>query len=144
MPQRGTLSKLQLAEIQIDRAIRLYLDEADFVCAITLAGAADELLGKLRALSGREPIVEHYADVVSKINVALGGETIDKKGAISELNSARDSLKHFHDGKSVTFDFAEEAYELIDRAVSNLWLLTSSETQNMARFRVARNGAGST
>ena len=140
MPELDTLTKLQLAQIQLDRAIRLYLEESDFVCAITLAGAADELLGKLLASSNRQPIVENYAAAISKLNVVLGGAPVEKKDAISELNAARDSLKHFRDGGSVRFDFAEEAYELIDRAASNFWLLTQSETPNMARFRAARGG----
>jgi len=141
MPQLDTLTKLQLAQVQLDRAIRLYLDESDFVCAITLAGAAEELLGKLLASSNSQPIVENYAVAISKFNVALGGAPIEKKDAISELNAARDSLKHFGDGSPVSFDLAEEAYELIDRATSNFLLLTKSETPNMARFRVARGAS---
>ncbi|MBI3043928.1 MAG: hypothetical protein HYY78_14005 [Betaproteobacteria bacterium] len=45
-------TKLQLAEIQLERALQLFLDEDDYVCAVTLAGAAEELLSKLREQSG--------------------------------------------------------------------------------------------
>jgi len=141
MPQVDTLTQLQLAEIQLDRAICLYLDESDFVCAITLAGAADVLLGKLLAGSGGEPLVENYAVVISKFNVALGGAPIEKKDAIAELNAARDSMKHFRAEGAVSFDFAEEAYELIDRAVGNFLRLTNSETQHQVRFRLARGAS---
>jgi hypothetical protein len=45
-------TKQQLAEHQLDRAIRLLLDEKDAISAVTLAGAAEEILGKLVELQG--------------------------------------------------------------------------------------------
>ena len=42
-----TLSNLDVAERQLERAIALFLDEEDYVSALTLAGAAEEILGKL-------------------------------------------------------------------------------------------------
>lgn len=139
MDQSETFTRLQLAQTQLDRAIRLHLEEADHVCAITLAGAADELLGRLVARHGAgEPLVENYAAVVSNFNVALGGSPIERKEAIRELNAARDSLKHLGEGEPVSFNFADEAYELIDRAAGNFLRLTGNETPEMVRFRLAR------
>jgi hypothetical protein len=51
------------------------------------------------------------------------------------MNSARDFLKHGTGGKEASFDFEEEARELIDRALSNLFLLSQTETPTMSRFR---------
>ena len=41
------LSKLDIALAQVERAIFLALDESDFISAVTLAGAAEEILGSL-------------------------------------------------------------------------------------------------
>ena len=49
-----TLTKQQVAEHQLERALRLFLDERDYVSAITLAGASEEILGRLLAKEGKE------------------------------------------------------------------------------------------
>ena len=132
--QQPTLTKLQIAQIQLERAVFLCMDDRDFVSAITLAGAAEEILGNAVAAAERESAVQNSAAAISAFNVVSGGTPVQKKAAISELNSARDSLKHFGDGKPVTFDFEEEAYQLIDRAVSNLLLLNQTPTPAMVEL----------
>ena len=42
-----TYTKTEVAAHQLERALHLFLDENDYVCAITLAGACEEILGKL-------------------------------------------------------------------------------------------------
>lgn len=49
-----TFSYLALATHQMERALRLFLDEGDYICAITLAGAGEEILGRLLEESGRQ------------------------------------------------------------------------------------------
>jgi hypothetical protein len=49
-----TFTKLQLAEHQLERALKLFLEEKDYVCAITLAGVSEEILGKLLEKDGKE------------------------------------------------------------------------------------------
>ena len=45
------LTKLEIAERQLNRAISLLIEDSDRVCAITLAGAAEEVLaGLLKAI----------------------------------------------------------------------------------------------
>ena len=139
---QSPLTRVQAAQIQLERAIVLYLEEKDFVSAITLAGAAEEILGKAIAAARGEPVVESSAAAISGFSVALGGDPVEKKDAISLMNYARDSLKHFGDGSSVDCDFEEEAFELIDRAVSNFWGLTQQQTPSMTRFLIAKRGTG--
>ena len=40
------LAKLDAAKLQLETAIELHLDKRAFIPAITLAGAAEEILGK--------------------------------------------------------------------------------------------------
>ncbi|MEJ8850468.1 hypothetical protein [Variovorax rhizosphaerae] len=63
-------TKAQAARWQLDRAIALYLDEGDYVCAISLAGAADEILGKL--LKEGQDVEISKADAIEMLDRAVG------------------------------------------------------------------------
>lgn len=136
------LTKLELAEIQLNRSIKLFFDDEDFICAITLAGAVEEILGKLLNERGDSNMLE---DIVS-MSVAEGkmlGEDVDKRGVVTVANWYRDSCKHLSDNQSVYFSANAEAASLIDRAAANYFRLTGAETAEMARFRGARIFASS-
>ena len=57
------LTKLEIAERQLNRAISLLIEDSDRVCAITLAGAAEEVLAGLLKAIGK-------IDVLSEISQA--------------------------------------------------------------------------
>ena len=52
-PQFEMLSNLEVAHRQLERAISLYMHEQDCVSALTLAGVAEKILGKLLAERGQ-------------------------------------------------------------------------------------------
>ncbi len=52
----GLMNKKSIALHQLNRAIELFLDEKDYICSITLSGAAEEILGRM---------VEHECDNTS-------------------------------------------------------------------------------
>lgn len=134
MPQRYT--KLDLARIQLERAVVLFIEGKDYVSSITLAGAAEEILGKLIKLA--DPKALHAMDEVvedtNKVEELLGGEPTKRNGVISLANYYRDHLKHIRDGDDLYFDARDEAAALIDRAVSNYWRLTGEETEKISKF----------
>ena len=45
---------IDIATCQVERAVTLYLDSADYISAITLAGAAEEILGKMAKKSKKD------------------------------------------------------------------------------------------
>ena len=51
---KQTYNRLDLATEQLDAAISLSLERKSFVSALTLAGAADEILGKALSHSGHK------------------------------------------------------------------------------------------
>jgi hypothetical protein len=53
-------TKRRLAITQMRRVI-LLLEEGDFICALTLAGAAEEILGRMIARKGRSTAMEDFA-----------------------------------------------------------------------------------
>ena len=86
-------SKLELAEQQLDRAIILYLDEKDFVSAITLAAVAEEIFGKILNKDGKKNALDDYIEIF--LSADIDGELKDnEKWFVKELNFHRDNLKH--------------------------------------------------
>ncbi|HEY6528588.1 MAG TPA: hypothetical protein VIZ65_07825 [Cellvibrionaceae bacterium] len=50
------VKKIDAALVQLDCAIRLFLDEEDYISAITLSGAAEEIIGEVL---GSNPTFSH-------------------------------------------------------------------------------------
>lgn len=134
------LSKLQIAEHQLDRAIRLLLDEDDYVCAVTLAGASEEILGKLLEQQGRKPTLASFAEACVHMGRRIYKESWSKKDFVTMENYFRDGLKHITDGQPLVVP-REAAIEIIDRAIDNYWNLTGRESMNIRRFMEAAHGA---
>jgi hypothetical protein len=82
------LSKIDVAVDQLDWAIRLFLDYKAYVPAITLAAAAEEILGK--AVPGRAAF-----DLLKQKYAADFGYS-DKVLNDDYLNKARNWLKHWN------------------------------------------------
>ena len=81
------VSKIDAAVHQLDWAIRLFLDSEAYIPAITLAGAAEEILGQ--TLQDRAV----FAQLKAKFSVDTGLA----EGVISQayLNKAKNWLKHW-------------------------------------------------
>ena len=136
-----TLSNLEVAHRQIERAIVVFLDDKDYVSALTLAGAAEEILGKLLNNEGRE----HWLDSISKGALrALGfrkkefetPEALKARKEIANIaNRYKNRLKHYNDDGTITLLVDVAAAEIIDRAISNYFDLTQRETGAMGRFK---------
>ncbi|MGB5774116.1 MAG: hypothetical protein WBP89_05600 [Sedimenticolaceae bacterium] len=82
---------------QLDRAILLFLNEKDFVSSITLAGAAEEILGALVSKAGGTPCV---TDQARRLKESKLPHLSEKQIAFNHLNLARNALKHFNLGSS--------------------------------------------
>ena len=132
-----SLSKLEIAQIQLDRSIELFFKEKDYISSITLAGAAEEILGKLLNINNKE-IKNSLEEIIEKTITECGDlftEEIKKKDIVSLANYYRDHCKHIKDGKDTYFSVDFEAAHLIDRASRNYFKLTGTETKNMVKFR---------
>lgn len=136
-----TLSNLEIAHRQIERAIVLFLDDRDYVSALTLAGAAEEILGKLLNKEGKE----HWLDSISKGALrALGfrkrelqtPEALQTKKEIANIaNRYKNTFKHHNNDGTITLLVDVAAAEMIDRAISNYFDLTKRETGAMGKFK---------
>lgn len=126
-----------LALIQLETALRLFNEGEDFASVITLASAADEIFGKFLASSGRDNSLEILKKAVAAIHQKLYGEPIDPSEIASRANRARNNLKHWDKGQPqiVKLDLAQEARDMVFRAIDNYWALKETLTPAMERFQ---------
>lgn len=129
------MSKLDAARWQLDRAIELFLDEGDFICAITLAGAAEEILGKLLNDAQQSNALNQFLDLCMFVQKADADEVDSPraKDFIALANAQRDALKHVTDRGDVAID-EKDAIELLDRSIANFMSLTGRDTPPILRY----------
>ncbi|MGH7064932.1 MAG: hypothetical protein ACREET_12715 [Stellaceae bacterium] len=123
------ISKIDAAVEQLDWAIRLFLDHKAYVPAITLAGVADEVLGKaVGSRAAFEILKRTFAAQLSKS---------EKDISQGHLNKAKNWLKHWDgraDNEKIRLDLDEEAIQYILRALANLVAHDKSVPSEGPRF----------
>lgn len=129
------ISKQEIAERQLVRAIELYIEGSDLVSAITLAGAAEEILGKLVKTLGKEHALQTKAEMLNKIYQHTFKEPPNSKEFIFLLNKAKNELKHIGTGATLELDLETEAVELIERAITNYTILGGKRNRLFHEFR---------
>ena len=142
------------ARIQLDTAIRLYLECEDYYSVITLAGASEEILGELlpdgthafgifnkifvkaqQLLRGQPSDADaEKADENSEKALDADAEKADEKWVKDRSNYARNWLKHLK-SKTHSFDAKQEAFDMVNRAIDNYWRLNEDLTPLMRRFQ---------
>lgn len=118
------LSAEEIARHQLLTAIKLW-QEGDHLSALTLAGAAEEILGKRLRKIGHEPSF----DQMKKIIVALAAQEGDADPKLESvvgdmLNKTRNTLKHYAGDESLSFDLRADCREMLERAIANYHALT--------------------
>ena len=124
-----TLEYYQVAEIQIETAIDLF-NQGNFICAITLAGAGEEILGKLLPPSA-EIALKAMTNKISQIAPELSPKEIRD----NYLNIVRNALKHVkEDICEQDIDLRLHAIHYIARACINYASLQNTLTAKMVAF----------
>ena len=109
------VSKIEAAVDQLDWAIRLFLDHRAYIPAITLAGAAEEVIGAA--------LPDESAFTVLKRKLAAEHGLSEKVVSQLHLNKAKNWLKHWdglNEDETVWIELETEAVQYIARALSNL------------------------
>ena len=133
-----------IALAQLETALRLFRDGGDLFSVITLAGAAEEILGELVEKRGRDNSLESLKKAAGAIHKLATGESLDETGLTifaKRANRARNAVKHLKAGgePTITLDVREEAVDILTRAVDNYWLLEDSVTPAMGEFDPAQH-----
>lgn len=114
-----SLSKLQLAQRQLETAIGLFVSRRDRVSALTLAGAADGILHGLVLKAGKLP----FSDYALGVREALSNQTPAKARFAKHINDTLNinDLKHMDPAgpASVSFDPDLSALGAILKAIAN-------------------------
>jgi hypothetical protein len=136
MPIRADYRE-DLALTQLETALRLFFEGSDFASVVTLAGAADEIFGKLLSAAGRENSLESLKKAVAAIHQRLYGEPGNPTEIASRANRAKNSLKHWDIGQPliVRLDLEQEAKDMLFRAIDNYWMLKETLSPAMERFQ---------
>ncbi len=122
---------------QLDTAVRLYFEGEDYYSVITLAGAAEEILGKLLIVCSGENSLNSLKKAAGAVHEVLYSQDL-KDSEVSELaNAARNAMKHWSPDKPrvLEFDARAEAKDMLNRAIDNYYNLTGSLSTLMTRFQ---------
>jgi len=116
------LTKLDAAKIQLEAAIELHLDKASYIPAITLAGAAEEILGKVLP-SGQQTAKQELSQaLLTEYQLTISEKELSDR----YLNKTRNELKHFGDSNVTQIDIEPEIESLgmLARALANYIMLS--------------------
>ena len=116
------LAKLDAAKIQLEAAIELHLDKASFIPAITLAGAAEEILGKALPAGQQTAKQKLSQALLTKYQLTITEKELNDQ----YLNKTRNHLKHFGDSGATHVDIEPETESLnmLARALTNYIMLS--------------------
>jgi hypothetical protein len=131
-PMTIKISKLSLALVQLQTAIDLFLNDRNYICALTLAGAAEEILGKLaEQVENTNACKELYSTVKSTLKLNIPPKKIGW-----HLNYYRNELKHFdiEENENLEIDIEAEAAHFILRALVNIEMHGKDKISNSETF----------
>ncbi len=128
-----TYLRVDLAKEQLEVALSLFLEKQSYAAAITLAGAAEEILGKELVRQKKQPVLEWKFTQMVVFHKLLHGEDLKSKKFFAEENRIRNDLKHFdeNENSTLTTDLEDAACWMLVRACENAQRLEIE----IARFR---------
>ena len=128
------IKKLEVATVQLDAAIRLFL-EHDYLSSLTLAGAAEEILGKLSSHAGLDNAVDFVVDFY-KGQTDTSTDEEHRSFILRILNGARNQAKHANDPSEESFEVDRlNPASMIMRAVPMVTPLGGTMSKEMKQFR---------
>lgn len=129
-------TKLEIALRQLQHALFLYKRREELICAVTLAGAAEEILGKLCRERGKTASLDRKLKSTAELHEYIWGEKPQSEKALRSFkNRTRNEFKHLMSGKPIDVNLENSAADLIARAIENYRLLSGKETQEMRVFQ---------
>ena len=127
------LTKFEVAKLQLVKAVDLFCSQEPLP-AITLAGAAEEILGKLvKECGGTNALEEEIKDRCDLYQTVFGFLGEPKEFA-TLMNNPRNELKHLMSGNELELNLEEEAINLIQRAIDNFQKVKPGPNKTFQRF----------
>jgi len=117
-----TITKRDAADRLIARASHLIEEHHDFLCAIVLAGAAEDLLAELIDPTGKGSVPAARRGLAEASARLLPGASPEQFR--ERMRDAYNWLRHSGQQASapaITLDAEQEARDILDRATDNYW-----------------------
>ena len=138
------LTKLEVAEVQLFHAVELYLAGSHLVSVITLAGAAEEILGELVKRKSNVNALDEKIEKLLKMHDLIFKESANRKEFVKLRNKARNGFKHIGNSETMELNLEDEAVKLLNRAIRNYKKLTPGryplfrdfEKERSRRYRI--------
>jgi hypothetical protein len=110
------IHKAEIAKRHLEAAAALFLARGDFLAVITLAGAAEEVLGSLVQRQGKTSMLNHLVEIDKRLS---GGR--DHAVVVREVNGIRNALKHAKcpSEDEIEIEDEGEALAMLGRALVN-------------------------
>ena len=123
------VGKIGAAVDQLDWAIKLLLDHKAYVPAITLAGAAEDIIGQTLGPEAAFNVLKERLSTKTSLSPAVVSQM--------HLNKTKNWLKHWQnmrDEETIEIELETEAIQYIVRAITNLVTHDKSCTSETPRF----------
>lgn len=135
-----TINKLDVAVAQLETALELYFSNGCRISITTLAGAAEEILGRYIEIKDEETALAETVRIVCLLHYKRCGSTPKHAPIKARANFAKNSFKHMNleDDFDITIDVEEEAIDMLNRAIDNYWKLIQGFTPLMERYEEFR------
>lgn len=133
---------IDFAVYQLETAIDLYFEGKDYFSVITLAGAAEEILGKYVEALGKKHALSKVVKTYREIYKIFQEREIGVKEVMDSENFAKNLTKHIDPSKipGVFINLKDEAEGLLDRAIDNYYSVTDDPSEVMMRYKDFRRG----
>jgi hypothetical protein len=127
------ITKLNVAINQLQMAIDMFLENKDLFCIITLAGAAEEILGHYATRANKKTMMDLLC---TSLNNSQWKNVSGRAEILKLLNKPKNSLKHFCSSKTETIEInpEEAALAMLIRAIGNLHSHDKTVTHNTPEF----------
>lgn len=111
------VNKIEIAHQQLEMAINLYMEKKEYICAIALAGAAEEIFADLVKHRGGE----NHLSFAKRVKEKQTGNEVTIKTLREIGNKVRNALKHADRDPDAIIEFDEvmEAKAILCCALAN-------------------------
>lgn len=136
----ATYKKLDVGCEQLEVALRIFFEGKEYFAVITLAGAAEELLGAHLKARGEMTTLEELVKGAVRISAALPGKPAQAKDLFKVASYSRNASKHMDNAIDSTMRIylKRDATDQLGRAVDNYYRLMEHydlpETELVGRF----------
>lgn len=133
---KQTYERIVLAMEQLEMSIELFLSKRSMASSLTLAGAAEEILGMALKHQGKRTTLQDQHSSIEPLEVLLRKGPYLWSDFIEEKNRARNAAKHMSRpaDATITCDLEDEALWMIVRAYDNYNRLDLHPTDRMHQF----------